>query len=152
MPDFPRSKSLREGRFSQSGRIYLITAVIQNREPIFTDWRLGRLVVEEFRLAQESGAAQSLAWVIMPDHIHWLMELKEFQLTPLLQGVKSRSARAINLARGEHKQVWQRGFYDRALRREEDLLAMARYVVANPLRAGIVKRIGDYPLWDAVWL
>jgi hypothetical protein len=29
---------------------------------------------------------------------------------------------------------------------------MARYVVANPLRAGLVKRLGDYPLWDAIWL
>jgi len=29
---------------------------------------------------------------------------------------------------------------------------MARYIVANPLRAGLVERIGDYPLWDATWL
>jgi REP element-mobilizing transposase RayT len=152
MPDFPRSKTLRDGRFSQSGRIYLITAVIHNREPIFADLRLGRLVVEEFRLEQNTGRANSLAWVIMPDHIHWLLELKNCQLTPLLQRVNSRSARAINRERGQHEQVWQRGFYDRALRREEDLVAMARYVVANPLRAGLVKRIGDYPLWDAVWL
>lgn len=48
--------------------------------------------------------------------------------------------------------VWQRGFHDRALRQEEDLIATARYVVANPLRAGLVDRIGDYPWWDAVWL
>ena len=42
--------------------------------------------------------------------------------------------------------------HDRALRRDEDLLAVARYIVANPLRAGLVRRVGDYPLWDAVWL
>ena len=30
--------------------------------------------------------------------------------------------------------------------------AAARYIVANPLRAGLVKQIGDYPLWDAIWL
>jgi len=30
--------------------------------------------------------------------------------------------------------------------------ATARYIVANPLRAGLVERLGDYPLWDAVWL
>jgi hypothetical protein len=29
---------------------------------------------------------------------------------------------------------------------------MARYIIANPLRAGLVDRIGDYPLWDAMWL
>jgi putative transposase len=30
--------------------------------------------------------------------------------------------------------------------------AIARYVVANPLRAGLAGTIGDYPYWDAVWL
>jgi hypothetical protein len=29
---------------------------------------------------------------------------------------------------------------------------MARYVVANPLRAGLVQKLGDYPLWDAIWV
>jgi hypothetical protein len=29
---------------------------------------------------------------------------------------------------------------------------MARYVVANPLRAGLVQTLRNYPLWDAVWL
>ncbi|MFB6261862.1 MAG: transposase, partial [Thiohalorhabdaceae bacterium] len=48
--------------------------------------------------------------------------------------------------------VWQPGFHDRAIRREEDLEAVARYVVANPLRAGLVDRIADYPHWDAAWL
>jgi putative transposase len=48
--------------------------------------------------------------------------------------------------------LWQRGFYDHALRKDEDVLKLARYIVANPIRAGIINKIGDYPLWDAVWL
>ena len=35
------------------------------------------------------------------------------------------------------------GFHDRALRRDEDTLSTARYIVANPLRAGLVKNIRD---------
>ncbi|MCF6281296.1 MAG: hypothetical protein L3J28_03650 [Candidatus Polarisedimenticolaceae bacterium] len=42
--------------------------------------------------------------------------------------------------------------HDRAIRKEEDLVAIARYIVANPLRAGLVKSIKDYPHWDCVWL
>jgi putative transposase len=110
------------------------------------------LVVNEFRDAQNSGAVNSLAWVVMPDHFHWLLELGGSDLTPLMQRIKSCSARAINKARGQNTQLWQRGFYDQALRREEDLVKMARYVVANPLRAGLVSKLGNYPLWDAVWL
>ncbi|MEG2798132.1 MAG: transposase, partial [Pseudomonas sp.] len=48
--------------------------------------------------------------------------------------------------------IWQKGYFDRALRREEDLKVMARYIIANPLRAGLVEHIGQYPLWDAIWL
>jgi hypothetical protein len=38
------------------------------------------------------------------------------------------------------------------VRRQQDMRALARYVIANPLRAGLVESIGDYPLWDAIWL
>ena len=38
------------------------------------------------------------------------------------------------------------------LRKEEDILEIARYIVANPLRAGLVKKLNDYPLWDAIWV
>jgi REP element-mobilizing transposase RayT len=48
--------------------------------------------------------------------------------------------------------VWQNGFHDHALRQEEDLAEVARYIVANPLRAGLVERLGDYPHWHAIWL
>ncbi|MEE4463301.1 IS200/IS605 family transposase, partial [Azotobacter chroococcum] len=43
-------------------------------------------------------------------------------------------------------------YHDRAARSVDDLRAMARYIVANPVRAGIVETVGDYPLWDAAWL
>ena len=75
MPEMPRGKCLRNGRFSESGRIYLVTSVTHNREQVFSDWKLGRLVVNEFRAAQSSGAADSLAWVIMPDHIHLIAHM-----------------------------------------------------------------------------
>jgi len=111
------------------------------------------LLVQEMRCLHDAGAVESLAWVVMPDHLHWLVRLKSMPLSPLMQSVKSRSAIALNKAScrpGE--KVWQKGFHDHALRADEDLQNAARYVVANPLRAGLVERIGDYPLWDAIWL
>ena len=143
---------LRTGRYSESGRVYLITAVTHQRQLAFQDWRIGRLLVSEFRKAQEEGEATSLAWVVMPDHFHWLVELHNGDLPRLMRITKSRSARAINKARCSFGTLWQKGYFDRALRREEDLKAMARYIVANPLRAGLVEHIGHYPLWDAIWL
>ncbi|OEC54116.1 transposase [Pseudomonas sp. AP42] len=143
---------LRKGRYSESGRIYLLTAVTHQRQHIFQDWLIGRLLVREFRKAQEDKDATSLAWVVMPDHFHWLVELHSGDLPRPMQRTKSRSARAVNKARQSFGVLWQKGYFDRALRREEDLKAMARYIVANPLRAGLVEHIGQYPLWDAIWL
>ncbi|MFJ3367818.1 REP-associated tyrosine transposase [Pseudomonas sp. NPDC086251] len=152
MSSTPQAHRLRTGRHSEPGRIYLLTAVTSERKLIFKDWRMGRLLVHEFRRAQEAGNATSIAWVIMPDHFHWLVELHNGDLPKLMQATKSRCARLINQQRGISEPVWQKGYFDRALRYEEDLKAMARYIVANPLRAGLVEHIGDYPLWDAIWI
>jgi len=152
MPEFAESRRLRTGRYSQAGQIYLISAVTQNRQPFFNDWAKGRLLVHQLRQAQEEGLAHSLAWVVMPDHFHWLMELKQDDLAAVVLAVKSRAARSVNAHLGRTGQFWQRSFHDRAIRDEEDLQSVACYVVANPIRAGLVARVHDYPLWDAVWL
>jgi REP element-mobilizing transposase RayT len=148
-----RGHTLRAGRVSEPGRAYLLTAVSHERKPVFNDWQLARLLIAEMRHAHESQTIESLAWVLMPDHLHWLVVLRDTPVQALMQRIKSRSAIAINkTSSGHNGKLWQRGFHDRALRREEDLQSVARYIVANPLRAGLVKRIGDYPLWDAIWL
>jgi len=152
MPEAAKACGLRKGRYSEVGRVYLLTAVVEQRRPFFSDLRAGRLLVGQMRAADQAGMVHSLAWVVMPDHLHWLVELKQGSLAQIMCRVKSRSSRSVNLLRGNSEPVWQRGYYDRALRRDEDLKAAARYIVMNPLRAGLVKRLGDYPLWDAVWL
>ncbi len=152
MPDQPRSHCLRTGRVSEPGRIYLVTSTTENRRPVFADFHLGRLVVNELRRAEQQGKAISLAWVIMPDHFHWLFELKSGSLAELVKQVKAISAVAVNRATHCQGRLWQQGFHDRAIRYEEDLLTVARYIFGNPLRADLVKRVGDYSLWDACWL
>jgi len=152
MPVAANGCRLRKARISESGRIYLLTAVTEQRQPVFTDWRLGRLLVDQLRQADEAATVTSMAWVVMPDHLHWLVELHRGTLAELMCRIKSRSSRSINLLRGDQGRLWQRGYYDRALRREEDIKGAARYIVMNPLRAGLVERVGDYPLWDAIWV
>ncbi|MGE8346011.1 REP-associated tyrosine transposase [Pseudomonas helleri] len=143
---------LRKGRYGEFGRIYAITTVVKNRKPIFNDFGLSRLLINELRRTHVEGLVNSLAWVVMPDHFHWLIELQKSPLSIIMQRTKSRSARAINAACASSAQCWQAGYHDRAIRYDDDLQSIARYIVANPLRAGLVKRLGDYPHWDAIWL
>ena len=152
MPGLPASHRLRIGRHAEPHRIYLLTTNTLGREPVFKDFVLGRLVVAQFCSAQEQGWANSLAWVVMPDHFHWLIERQHDSLSELMQRTKSLSTKAVKRSTGRRSSLWQQGFHDRALRREDDLVKLARYIVANPLRAGLVERLGDYPLWDAIWV
>ena len=140
------SHRLRKGRYSESGQIYLVTTVTHKRVAVFDQLTEARLLISRIREDARRGSHQTLAFVVMPDHLHWLLQLQQGSLSSLVGRVKSISARRLG------GQVWQKGFHDHALRQEEDLVALARYVVANPLRAGLVERLGDYPHWDAIWL
>ncbi|MFJ3486134.1 REP-associated tyrosine transposase [Pseudomonas sp. NPDC090202] len=153
MPEKSHSHRLRTGRFSEKGRIYLVTSRLERHRRDFADWRLGRLLVHELREAQELGITKSLAWVVMPDHFHWLVELAAGSLPDIVRRVKSRTAIAVNKTIASQGRIWQPGYHDIAVRHEEDMIHFfARYIVANPLRARLARRIGDYPLWDAIWL
>jgi putative transposase len=140
-------RNLRAGRVSIPNQVYAITTVTRRRSPFFSDLAAARKLVGVLQEQAELQRATTLAYVVMPDHLHWLMQLSPgHDLSAVVRAVKSVSSRRIGRA------VWQRGFHDHALRDEDDVKDWARYIVANPVRAGLVKRVGDYPHWDAVWL
>jgi REP element-mobilizing transposase RayT len=153
--DIPKRgvRQLRKGRYSVAGQIYHVTTITDERRPLFEDLYLGRIIVSCVRHESEAGRAHTLCYVVMPDHLHWLLQLNgKRSLSRVVQNVKSQSARRIRLVGRTVRKIWQPGFHDRAIRRDEDLAAVARYIVANPQRSGISRSCRDYPLWDAVWI
>ncbi|WP_026289355.1 transposase [Thioalkalivibrio sp. ALMg11] len=150
MPRKAQGHRLRSGRFSEPGRIYLVTTVCARRRRWFADFARARCCVQSLREVED--LVTTLCFVVMPDHLHWLLQLDHGELPVAVQKVKANTTRRIGRLEGTRCHIWQKGFHDRALRREEDLPAVALYVVANPLRAGLVHNLGDYPLWDAIWL
>jgi REP element-mobilizing transposase RayT len=146
------SPRLVTGRNSQLGAYYVVTTVTSHRDPLFGQSQLARAAAAEIVRCQEEERVASLAWVIMPDHVHWLLELKQGSLSRCLQVFKSRLARAVNMETAKAGSVWQPGFYDHRIGEDEDLLEQARYLVANPIRSGLVSRIEDYPHWWCQWI
>ena len=120
----------------------------------------------------------SLAHVIMPDHIHWVIypspqdferfaraekekggkyadAPERFYLSKIMEDYKRHVAFVVNGARGTRgAQVWQDGFRDDGLRTPDAIRGAARYVVIYPVKAGLVERPEDYLYlaWDAAWL
>ncbi len=141
------SADLRKGRVDLKGQIYLLTTVTHERNPVFAEFALARTCISAMRYQQEQGRVKSLAFVVMPDHLHWLVELQNDSLAAVMKSVKGFVARELG-----NRKFWQAGFHDHALRRDEDVKRVARYLVANPVRAGLVDSVWQYPYWDAVWV
>jgi REP element-mobilizing transposase RayT len=149
----PGHRALRRGRSSTPGQVYFLTTVTHGRTLIFGDWRLATRTCRLIGDPELWRDSKLLSWVLMPDHLHALIQLgNDEALERLIQRVKSVLAQEVNRQRGGFDPVWAPAFHDRALREQDDLKAFARYVIANPVRAGLVTRAGDYPFWDVVWL
>lgn len=145
--------ALRRGRCSLAGYAYHVTVVTAGRQPVFADFECARLAIREMRRCDATAQTKTLAWVLMPDHLHWLFILGvQASLARLIHDFKGRSARRLNRHRQTTGPLWQRAYHDHAVRSDEDVHAIARYIVANPLRAGLVEKIGQYSHWDAAWL
>ena len=147
-------KSLRTGRVSIPGQVYAITSVTHQRASIFTDIFLARIVINAMRFHHDKGNVESYAFVVMPDHFHWMFSLSEkIDLARLMQSVKGFSAHEIKRVTDKSDgAIWQEGYFDHALRSDEDVKEFARYLIMNPVRAGLVENIWLYPLWDAMWV
>ncbi|HDS1039116.1 TPA: transposase [Stenotrophomonas maltophilia] len=139
------SPALRIGRWSQTGNVYAITTVTYARRRWFDDEANVDLLIEALRTVERTGRTFSLAWVIMPDHLHWLIELRHGTLAGCMQILKSRSGRSIARRVDANEPIWQPGYYDHALRSDECLRTQAMYIAGNPVRAGLATHLGEYP-------
>ena len=148
----PGYKALRRFRSSVHQQVYLLTTTTMNRQPIFHDWCSGRVVVNTIRKLASDELVDSLAFVVMPDHLHWLVALRDRPLAHVVQRMKGASAYRLNRSRSAGGRIWQPGYHEHAVRRQEELRKLARYIVLNPVRAGLVTKVANYPLWDSVWV
>jgi putative transposase len=115
------------------------------RARLFASEEAVGLVLSQFlRAARETGM-ELLAYCFMPDHVHLLVEGT---------GDSSDGRRFISLAkqysgfyfaRRFGRRLWQPYGYERVLRNDEATLVVARYILENPIRAGLVEVAEDYP-------
>jgi putative transposase len=131
---------------------YFLTICTHRRRPHFRDAAVVELVRLEFL---HTAAAHSFAIVLdcyMPDHIHVVVEgaSNESDLRRFVKLAKQRSG--FHFARVYDGPLWQESYFDRTLRRDESLSEVLRYVLLNPVRAGLVEDPRDYLHWGSgIW-
>ena len=92
-------------------------------------------------------------YVIMPDHLHLFCAPADLVPQPLDKWVNFwKSAAARRWPHRAEAPIWQRHFWDTQLRRGESYDAKWGYVVANPVRAGLVRQSNDWPYQGEVQL
>ena len=91
-----------------------------------------------------------LAWVVMPNHVHALLEtLPGFPLGGVVHSWKSFSAKQVNKLLGRTGPFWMQDYFDRYIRDEEHFAAAREYIELNPVKAGLVRSADDWQ-WGSV--
>jgi putative transposase len=82
------------------------------------------------------------AWVFLPDHWHAiLMPPYPSTISGVMESIKVSSTRQINKLRGDKVVLWQRRFFDRALRTVKEYHERVEYIHLNPVNRGLVTKL-----------
>jgi putative transposase len=147
----PHQKGLRQGRYSETDLFYFITTVVKDRQPLFLQPLPAQIVLDALKWLDQHNRIALIVAVVMPDHLHFIAQLKNTILSKLMHSLKSYTANEINKALGRTGQVWERQYYERGIRDEESLIKLAKYCLNNPLRKGLVDDFRKYPYWYCLY-
>jgi len=113
------------------------------------DERLAALV-ENALLHFDSQRYRLIAWCIMPNHVHALIETWErWPLAGVLHSWKSFTASEANKLLGRTGSFWFREYHDRFIRDENHFARAVAYIEQNPVKAGLVKAAHDWKFGSA---
>jgi len=92
------------------------------------------------------------AWVVMPNHVHAVLwPFPNFTLSGILQSWKRYTSREANkILKRTGKPFWQREPFDHWIRNDEEHERCCRYVVQNPVKAGLCSAPEDWK-WSSAW-
>jgi REP-associated tyrosine transposase len=139
------AKPRRISHFSYLGPYqYFLTICAKKRVTAFLDDDVATQTIGHFLITATDEGFAVLAYCLMPDHMHLLVEgiTDESDFKRFVKLAKQRSG--FNFARTAGQPLWQDGYFERVLRQDEDAKAIARYILENPVRAGIVEWPTDY--------
>ena len=135
----------RRGRCSSVGAEYFVTICTDHRAAGLTLPPRAEGVLAEIQEMAADGVWRMRCAVIMPDHLHLLVELGAgLSRGKAVARLKARNAAALRGA----GLSWERGFFDRRLRAGDDVLDVFLDIFLNPYRAGLCRREEHWP-WFA---
>jgi putative transposase len=131
---------------------YSLCFVVSQRARLFVTPPLVHAVREQILRSAVDERFDVLAHCIMPDHVHILVEgrTESSDLRRFVKVVKQRAGYVARTTLGIPL-TWQEGYYEHVLRSDESTKAVIRYILENPVRAGLVAHVNDYPFSGAMY-
>ena len=130
------------------GGIYFFTVVTLNRVPIFTNEDRVEVLRQAFRKVMATRPFEIDAMVILPEHLHciWRMPEGDADYSSRWREIKKAASRQISIATNarNERMVWQRRFWEHAIRDEEDWRRHVDYIHYNPVKHGLASRPGAW--------
>ena len=130
--------------YTHLNSIFSITATTRERRKVFGDARVAAAAVDVLRERSAFHLVPLLAFCVMPDHVHLLMSPSRTCDVPTFVGQFKNLAQRRAWALEVRGAFWQPSFYDRGLRREDDVATLVDYILDNPVRAGLVASRDEY--------
>jgi putative transposase len=130
---------------------YHFRSTTWNRRPHFRDEIVVRSVRDRLLILSSTFAVEILGYCFMPDHVHVLAQGASLDARPPDPIVRWKQISGYEFQRERQERLWQPGLFDRVLRENESTRATARYIVANPVRAGVVGHAAAYPYSFCAW-
>lgn len=131
--------------FYRGYTVVAFTACIRNRLPYFTTQE--RFTIFEMFLREALMKYQSAAeaYLFMPDHAHLLLRGTAEASDPLAAMKLFKQKTGYWLSQNDSGVRWQKDFYDHILRDDDAVERHLRYILNNPVRAGLANHWKDYP-------
>jgi putative transposase len=139
----------RTARVAFPSLVYHIISRGNNREWVFNEAGDFEKYLDICRRYKEKFGFKLYHWVLMSNHIHLVLETTEEScLSKIMQGINLAYTIWFNRKNAKVGHLWQDRFKSAVVERDAYLLECGRYVERNPLRAGMVKDLKDYP-WSS---
>ena len=132
--------------FSYKGRHrYSLTLCSDRRRTLFIKADIVQEALSQIVQSAAKWAFAVFAYCFMADHLHLLVEGQAdgADLIAFAKDIKQRIA--YHYPRADAEPVWQKGYFERVLRDDEATQTIARYILENPVRKGLVREPRDYP-------
>jgi REP element-mobilizing transposase RayT len=132
-------------RIEYPGAIYHVTSRGDRQEPIFRGPDDRQLLLDIVDHAMSRMDAEMFAFCLMGNHYHFVLRTRQANLSGLMRHVNGEYTRAFNRRHRLVGHVFQGRFHAVLVDRDAYLVEVCRYVELNPVRAGLVSEVVDWP-------